>query len=81
MLTLPQELLIDRLLPILSINDVFSLCRTCRSMSKLLEDGVFWMRRCEADFKFSTARFALACNYGWRRVYESLANPEVYAWG
>lgn len=39
-LELPQDVLLDSLLPTLPVSDVFSLCLTCRSLSRVIEAGV-----------------------------------------
>lgn len=78
-LELPQDVLLDSLLPTLPVSDVFSMCLTCRSLSRVIEAEVFWRRRCQADFNFDTTR--LPCLTGWKGVYRALTKPEVFVWG
>ena len=76
---LPQDLLVDTLLPTLPVQDLLALGSTSHAFAHLTSDEVFWKRKCEQDFNFSGARTARRT--GWKKMYKGLNNPKVFVWG
>lgn len=76
---LPTELLLDEILPLLSIKDVAPLFRANRLLARLGQDELFWKRRLKDDFGFTN--LSLGASYGYRFLYSRMYNPEIYVWG
>lgn len=77
--SLPQELLLDDLLPLLSLRDALSLFRTNKFFYKLGNDEVHWKRRLKKDFNFTNASNARTS--GFKFLYSRLNTPKVFVWG
>lgn len=77
--SLPQELLIDDILPLLSLRDLLSTFQVNRFFAKLGQDEVFWRRRLREDFNYTSA--SNARNSGFKFLYSRLNKPMVYVWG
>ncbi|EIN09593.1 RCC1/BLIP-II [Punctularia strigosozonata HHB-11173 SS5] len=76
---LPVELLLDNLLPALTIPDLLSLSQTSRFFASLGDDDTLWKRKLAQDFNFTgqgTARTS-----GWKFIYRGLRKPKVFVWG
>lgn len=77
---LPQELLLDDLLPLISVKDSLSLFQTNRFFAKLGDDEVFWKRRLREDFNYSNASNARSS--GFKFLYSRLsAHSKLFVWG
>jgi SCF-associated factor 1 len=76
---LPVEVLLDHLLPELTISGLLSLTCTSRFFADLGEDDTLWKRKLYDDFNFTgegTARMS-----GWKFIYRGLAHPKAFVWG
>ncbi|EJD07301.1 RCC1/BLIP-II [Fomitiporia mediterranea MF3/22] len=76
---LPDELLVDHLLPNLPVRDVLALSATNPYYANLCNDETFWKRKCKEDFNFQGSRTART--KGWKFIYKGLSNPKVFVWG
>lgn len=76
---LPQELLIDEILPLLSIRDIVSAFQVNKFLAKLGEDEVFWRRRLRQDFNYTAA--SNARDSGFKFLYSRIHRPLLYVWG
>ena len=77
--SLPVEVIIDNILPLLSVKEIAHLSTTNKFFYLVTSDETFWRRRLLTDYNFSgndTARTT-----GWKFIYRRLANPKVYVWG
>lgn len=76
---LPEELVLDELLPILPVKSVLSLGGTNRRFHELSDDEALWKLKCFQDFNFSGSQTSRTS--GWKFIYKGLSNPKVYVWG
>lgn len=76
---LPVELLVYRLLLLLSARDLLAFGTTDRYYAILCNDEILWKMKCEADFGLSEHK--LAMTKGWKFVYRTLKNARVFIWG
>lgn len=76
--SLPQELYIDAIFPLLSLRSLLSLFQVNRFFATLGSDEVFWRRRLRDDFNFNVSN---ARDRGFKFIYSRLNNPRVFAWG
>lgn len=77
--TLPIELILDQLLPLLPLPALAALSRTSKLFYMLTSDETFWRRRLLVDYNFSGNETARTT--GWRGIYRRMARPRVYVWG
>ena len=76
---LPEELVVDVLLPVLPNRDLASLASTSKLFARLCNDDTFWRRKCDKDFNFDGANTARKT--GWKFIYKGLTKPKAYVWG
>ncbi|KAF9482577.1 RCC1/BLIP-II [Pholiota conissans] len=77
--TLPIEVLIDNVLPFISVPDLSRLAQCNKLFSILCADETIWRHKVLEDFNFSgqgTARTS-----GWKFIYRGLFKPRVFVWG
>ena len=79
LIDVPIEVLIDKLLPLLSLKELCHLGTTNRFFLLVTSDEMLWKRRLEADYNFPSSETARTT--GWKFIYRRLANPKVYVWG
>lgn len=76
---LPEDLILDELLPILPVRSVLSLGATNHQFHKLSGDEALWKLKCLTDFNFSGSQTSRRS--GWKFIYKGLSNPKVFVWG
>ncbi|KDQ26645.1 hypothetical protein PLEOSDRAFT_1043136 [Pleurotus ostreatus PC15] len=75
----PVEVLIDNLLPQISLVDLLSLTCTNQFFAIVCSDETFWKRKLERDFNFSPT--ATARKSGFKVLYKGLRRPHLFVWG
>lgn len=77
---LPVELLLDQVLPWLTLQSLAALTCTNKFFAVLCSDDTFWKLKLQRDYNFSlnadTARES-----GWKIIYRGIRKPAVYTWG
>ncbi|KAH9990568.1 regulator of chromosome condensation 1/beta-lactamase-inhibitor protein II [Russula vinacea] len=76
---IPVEVLLDNLFPLAEVRDVLNLGSTSKLFATLCADEMFWKRRCQADFNFTSQETARQS--GWKNLYRGLRHPRVFVWG
>jgi SCF-associated factor 1 len=76
---IPVEVLLDNLFPLAEVRDVLNLGSTSKLFAALCADEMFWKRRCQADFNFTSQETARQS--GWKNLYRGLRHPRVFVWG
>lgn len=77
--TLPAEVILDNLLTVLPLRDLFALAATSKYFYSLCYDDIFWKRRLIQDFNYPLAINARTS--GYRFLYRGMRRPKVYVWG
>lgn len=78
-LDLPVELLLDLILPFLSVVDCVSLCRTSKRFSSLLTEQALWKRLCLSSFPVPALITSRVKN--WKNLCKELRSSHLYVWG
>lgn len=85
---LPNDILLDHLLPLLPYPDITSLSRTCRALRAACEDEGFWRGKIRRDFGVDVDALALelpasgsSSSSRSRHLWVGLKRPRVYVWG
>ncbi|RUP49200.1 regulator of chromosome condensation 1/beta-lactamase-inhibitor protein II [Jimgerdemannia flammicorona] len=76
---IPVEVLLENVLPRLSLASILAVSATSKFFYHVVDDEVLWQTLTLRDFKLplhSTFR-----QIGWRRLYSKLWDPIVYTWG
>ncbi|GMK59581.1 hypothetical protein CspeluHIS016_0801870 [Cutaneotrichosporon spelunceum] len=92
LLSLPPEVLLQALLPVLRLKDLLSISLVNKKLHSLANDPGLWRSKMQDDFSYSAANLGLAAprseggrnarDAGWfKRVYLGLTKPHVYLWG
>ena len=76
---IPVEVLIDNLLPLCGVKDVYSLGCTNKFFALVTADDLFWKRRLAVDYNFTGSETARTS--GWKFIYHRLRKPRVFVWG
>lgn len=76
----PIELLLDHILPILSLKSVLALTCASKFFATLCSDDTFWKLKLREDFNF-TPDANTARESGWKVIYRGVRKPSVYTWG
>ncbi|KAG9103248.1 hypothetical protein FRC06_011629 [Ceratobasidium sp. 370] len=76
---LPIEVLIDSLLPALTLRDLLALACTNKFFAAVCADDTFWKRKTALEYNFSGAESARTS--GFKHVYRGLRSPRVFVWG
>jgi len=77
--SLPQEILIDDIFPLLPLRDLLSTFQVNKFFAKLGQDEVFWKRRLKQDLNYTSVSNARSS--GFKFLYSRLTKPMVYVWG
>ena len=80
--TLPPDLLVDCLLPLLPPASLAALSQTSRDWHDLIEGPnaeAVWRRKAVQDFHFPVA--STGRRRGWRELYRRLLKQSCYVWG
>ncbi|WWC69286.1 uncharacterized protein I206_103224 [Kwoniella pini CBS 10737] len=79
---IPNEVVLDYLLPELQLSDITSLSAVNRQFNILTSDPAFWRNKTLQDFTFpSTSHPFISNSNWWKRVYLGLLKPKSYVWG
>ncbi|KAK6903041.1 hypothetical protein I203_108302 [Kwoniella mangroviensis CBS 8507] len=80
---IPNEVILDHLLPVLQLRDIVSLSAVNRQFNLLTSDPTFWRSKTLSDFTFPTTSHpnTSSSKDWWKRVYLGLLNPKAYLWG
>ncbi|WWD10033.1 hypothetical protein V865_008166 [Kwoniella europaea PYCC6329] len=80
---IPNEVVLDHLLPALQLRDIVSLSAVNRQFNLLTSDPTFWRSKTLSDFTFPTTSHPTTSSSKdwWKRVYLGLLNPKAYLWG
>ncbi|KAG8919024.1 hypothetical protein FRC02_001984 [Tulasnella sp. 418] len=77
---LPFDLLVDHLLPSLSLTGLLALTCTSKDFATTCSDPILWKRKLETDFNYypsaETARTS-----GFKLIYKGIHRPKVFIWG
>ncbi|KAG8909266.1 hypothetical protein FRC02_007909 [Tulasnella sp. 418] len=77
---LPYELLVNHLLPSLSLSSLLALTCTSKDFATKCSDPILWKRKLETDFNYypgdETARTS-----GFKLIYKEIHRPKVFVWG
>ena len=82
--TIPLEIMIDNILPLLSLNDIKNLSNTSKFFKLLLNLQLIWKRKLFKDFnEFITLRYFLKYSntLNFKLIYNRLLYPQIYVWG
>ncbi|PWN42428.1 hypothetical protein IE81DRAFT_323386 [Ceraceosorus guamensis] len=79
LLDLPEEVIVDGVLPHLEEADLHRLGLVNKSLHRLTNDQALWHRLLLRDFNFP--RFATARVNGWKSLYIGLTRPEIWTCG
>ncbi|KAI9637852.1 regulator of chromosome condensation 1/beta-lactamase-inhibitor protein II [Dioszegia hungarica] len=80
---IPPEILLERLLPVLSVRDLLSLSQTDQRLHSICNDESHWLHRTRQTFSFNPHTLAPSTpGSGWsKRLYVGLSQPEPFVWG
>lgn len=76
---LPVELLLDLILPFISVVDCVSLCRTNKRFSSLLRDQALWKRQCLSSFSVPASITSRVKD--WKTLCKELRSSHLFVWG
>jgi len=95
--SIPIEVFLDYLLPIVDIQDLLSLACTDRFFAQLCADDTFWKRKLKDDMNYSIvdarnkgafprAKTRIRGDVNWlskgfKLLYRGIRRPHVYVWG
>lgn len=77
--SLPLDILLDELLPLLPIKDVLALFSLNRLFANLGKDDAIWERQLREDYRFTNT--SIAGNLSLKLLYGRIHRPELYVWG
>ncbi|KAK8869686.1 hypothetical protein IAR55_000254 [Kwoniella newhampshirensis] len=79
---IPSEVVLEHLLPVLSIKEITSLSAVNRQLHALTSDPTFWRLKTTTDFAFSPSALPPSPSSSWwKRVYLGLLQPRAFVWG
>ncbi|WWC60959.1 uncharacterized protein I303_103536 [Kwoniella dejecticola CBS 10117] len=80
---IPNEVVLDHLLPALPLRDLVTLSSVNRQYNSLTSDPTFWRTKTLQDFTFPSTSHpsAISTSNWWKRVYLGLLRPKAYVWG
>ncbi|KAL7408952.1 regulator of chromosome condensation 1/beta-lactamase-inhibitor protein II [Mrakia frigida] len=77
--SLPDEVILDNLLPFLDISSLLSLSQTNVHLAKVTGDNTFWRRKTKEDYNLPPS--VSARSSGFKQLYSALRRPSTYVWG
>lgn len=79
----PDDVLIDALLPHLTVGTIESLSQTNHRLHSVATSESFWRQKIKDDFHFRGEQLNLSkVSGGWsKRLWHGLRKPRVYVWG
>ncbi|WRT67267.1 uncharacterized protein IL334_004234 [Kwoniella shivajii] len=79
---IPNEVVLEHLLPVLDLKSIISLSSVNRQFNDLTSDPTFWRTKTLNDFTFPSTSHPSSSNRGWwKRVYLGLLSPKAFVWG
>ncbi|KAL0254049.1 hypothetical protein I308_101428 [Cryptococcus tetragattii IND107] len=79
---LPSEVILEQILPLLSLKDILYLSQVNHQLHTLTLDPSFWRSKTTSDFSFSPSSHPpFPSSDWWRRVYFGLLQPRAFLWG
>lgn len=82
---LPPEIILDNILPLLTLKDILHLSSTSKSLHFLISDQIVWKRRLLDDYNSYLALRVLTqsdnISLDWQDIYRRTLTPQVYVWG
>lgn len=76
---IPVELIVDNLLPLISLKDLLSLTVVNKAFSIACSDDTFWKRKVKEDYNFSDS--SSARTKGYKFLYRGIHRSQAYVWG
>lgn len=77
---LPLDLLLEHLIPLLSLQDLLSFASTCQSLQNLIHSTQsIWRARVQAQYRFPSS--ATGRLDGFKSLYRKLTKPQLWVWG
>jgi SCF-associated factor 1 len=77
--SLPVEVFIDNILPLIPLRDIPSLTVTNSQFAVICSDDTFWKRKLKEDYNFSDV--SSARTKGYKFLYKGVHKSKVYLWG
>ena len=80
MQSIPPDILLTQLLPLLPISDLVSLSRTSKAYYTLCDSPSLWRRLLQSTFNTPLAAPTSDTGF-YKRAYVGMSNSRAYAWG
>lgn len=78
MTALPSDIIIDNIIPLLSVKEFLNLCAVCKAFLSFADDEVYWRRLTKSTFRLPAQPLR---EKGWRELYKNLHRAILYTWG
>ncbi|KAF8425147.1 regulator of chromosome condensation 1/beta-lactamase-inhibitor protein II [Tirmania nivea] len=75
---LPSDIIIDNIIPLLSVKEFLNLCATCKAFLSFADDEVYWRKLTKITFRLPAQPLR---EKGWRELYKNLHRATLYTWG
>ncbi|KAF8465262.1 regulator of chromosome condensation 1/beta-lactamase-inhibitor protein II [Kalaharituber pfeilii] len=76
--SIPIDILIGNILPLLSVKDYLSFSSTCKAFHSFAYDEVYWRKLATSTFRMPTQPLR---EKGWRELYKRLSSAKLFTWG